>query len=420
MKKQKNKPTLHDQKVIEAHRRNEYLLRFRKLLNEIGLGQIYGKLTPEFLNYIYIKRGVFLNVEVGDNNVVRKLEVKQTQMLMYDWCRNIRIPLEGTDCDMRLIDFHEIWHPFLLLIVALKMSEDKTHFEQPPEIFELLAPFIDLDTYYLVDQIVIAKKSLTAILDLFAILGSSVCIQLHWFELKNDNDQTDCRMRQTAIIHVVRGQTINFKCENNVRPAFRLGIPMGESGIHWASLSPLVWGSKNEHPDKKLDIYIQSHALMRMQERLDGLPEQFCVLNLVYSILLNPVVLVRDKDLLIEYRIEGLKVGYVVATRQKDYLVIRTFLFITFSGTPEGRKLSEITGLGKLDKKYLAIDKLSSFLSSDIRENSAIADIFSRAGCADLLQADKIIPYINNKKESTFSSADMLKYLNMPEEVISD
>ena len=45
-------------------------------------------------------------------------------------------------------------------------------------------------------------------------------------------------------------------------------------------------------------------------------------------------------------------------------IVIRTFLFVTNNGTPEGKKLAQITGLQKLDKKYLALDKLSTFMTS--------------------------------------------------------
>jgi hypothetical protein len=113
-----------------------------------------------------------------------------------------------------------------------------------------------------------------------------------------------------------------------------------------------------------------------------------------------------------------------VATRQNDKIVIRTFLFITFSGTPEGQKLSQITGLNMFDKKYLAIDRLSTFMKTDIRENPVLADLFTRAGCGDLFQTDKIMNYVNTKNESSFSSELLIKYMNLldykiePKEII--
>ena len=94
-------------------------------------------------------------------------------------------------------------------------------------------------------------------------------------------------------------------------------------------------------------------------------------------------------------------------------MVIRTFLFITFSGTPEGLKLSQITGLNMFDKKYLSIDKLSTFMKADIRENPVLADLFTRAGCGDLFQTDRIMNYVNTKNESSFSSDLLIKYMNL-------
>ncbi|MFN8135647.1 MAG: hypothetical protein U0Z17_10660 [Bacteroidales bacterium] len=56
------------------------------------------------------------------------------------------------------------------------------------------------------------------------------------------------------------------------------------------------------------------------------------------------------------------------------------------NGTPEGDRLLANTGLGKLDKQYLNIDKLSTFYNSDIAENPIIKQIFVNAGCGDLFE----------------------------------
>jgi hypothetical protein len=65
--------------------------------------------------------------------------------------------------------------------------------------------------------------------------------------------------------------------------------------------------------------------------------------------------------------------------------VILTFLFITHNGTPEGRKLAELTGLQRDDISFLAIDDLKMIVNSDICYDDHIAQIFIDAGCESIL-----------------------------------
>lgn len=61
-------------------------------------------------------------------------------------------------------------------------------------------------------------------------------------------------------------------------------------------------------------------------------------------------------------------------------MVIRTFLFLTADDTPEGQILRELADFKKLDKKYRAIDKLSTFFSKDLRSNKLAKELFIEAG----------------------------------------
>ena len=49
------------------------------------------------------------------------------------------------------------------------------------------------------------------------------------------------------------------------------------------------------------------------------------------------------------------------------------------------KTISIICGLGKLDKKYLGIDKFSAFIISGIGLNEDLNQIFKKAGCDELL-----------------------------------
>jgi hypothetical protein len=164
-----------------------------------------------------------------------------------------------------------------------------------------------------------------------------------------------------------------------------------------------------------MPVYIQSHAQQRLAERLDCL-EQGYVEFFVYNSLKN-LKYFKDKNgnPLIEYNYFGFKTGYLRADIHHGKIIIRTFLFLTNNGTPEGEKLNEFTGLSKLDHKYLNIDKLSTFMSADIRNNIEVKDIFVRAGCKSLFDIDANFIFDTKHGTNPVAAMNLSKYIKMPE-----
>jgi hypothetical protein len=158
-----------------------------------------------------------------------------------------------------------------------------------------------------------------------------------------------------------------------------------------------------------MPVFIQSHALQRLEERTDLLPGvlQYSAYD---SIQKFEYTLERDGRFLISFYYYLKKIGYLVASVINNRVLIHTFLFITNNGTPEGRKLSEITGLKKLDKKYLAIDKLSTFLSYRINDNEFVKKIFEKAGCGHLVNIEDKDPFLHIPSEEVSVEA-IAKYL---------
>jgi len=56
---------------------------------------------------------------------------------------------------------------------------------------------------------------------------------------------------------------------------------------------------------------------------------------------------------LVSFSLFDKKLGYLVCGLFEAKIVIRSFLFVTNDGTPKGKRLSELTQLQRLDKKYL-------------------------------------------------------------------
>lgn len=65
--------------------------------------------------------------------------------------------------------------------------------------------------------------------------------------------------------------------------------------------------------------------------------------------------------------------------------MLRTFLFITNEGTPEGEALARLTGLQKQDKQYLAIGKLSTFMNAKLFESEEFCRLLKSVGCGGLI-----------------------------------
>jgi hypothetical protein len=173
-------------------------------------------------------------------------------------------------------------------------------------------------------------------------------------------------------------------------------------------------------PDTIVPVYIQKHALNRLKERIDCAEHFMILVNLVVSLEQGKVFIYRGNRLL-EFQFLKNKVGYLLIDIKNDIAVIRTFLILTHFDTPEGDNLHRIIGLEKPDITYLNLDKLSTFVLSDIREKPVVRDLFTRAGCDKLLDIPK-----NDFEKDTFSTraetieAYFLKYQEHKEQLNID
>ncbi len=178
-----------------------------------------------------------------------------------------------------------------------------------------------------------------------------------------------------------------FRMRRSSREAYRIawfhnGDPVNKLMYH--DLTPEELGISHPKPTMPIKTFIQRHAIQRMNERLDSIAPGSLLLTIFNSIRKPTIINLSPKKMLIEVHWTKIKVGYFVATLERDSLLIRTFLFLTNNDTPEGELLMNLTGLELLDKQYLAIDKLSTFMSAEVSENSQIREIFDKAACSDL------------------------------------
>jgi len=208
-------------------------------------------------------------------------------------------------------------------------------------------------------------------------------------------------MRYNSEISVHQAQSSILTIHGINRPVFRLGKPGAKSQFNWIRISSKLIGDHYKGKEKELGVYIQSHALNRLKERLDIIDN----LSLNYQLIVSTYNIkafefYKGYLLLPFLTYHNVKVGYLVANVIGDKLVFRTFLFVTHSSTPEGDKLKKITGLQKSDIKYWHFDRLSTLVSADVDANSAMHKLLKEIGIEDLLKLKTIIRDTDNYQDN--------------------
>lgn len=199
------------------------------------------------------------------------------------------------------------------------------------------------------------------------------------------------------------------------RTAFKIGITDHKTKMIWLTTTAKDMNLKDVNPEKEYEAYVQSHVFQRMSERIGkNLPEIFHQM-ITAGVLTKKIVNYKGK-ILAPAILDGNRVGYFIFDIIDETILIRTFMFLTHDGTPEGDKLKDLLGINRVDKKYLDIDSLKAFCLSDIKYNEEIKKLFIEAGCEGLFQISD--HYIQDKTE--LKLADRIKgYINANYDIFS-
>jgi len=242
------------------------------------------------------------------------------------------------------------------------------------------------------------------------------------------------KLEMMCTVYGIPAQKCLMKINGTLRPVFRLGKAVS------SHTQPVVWISVNvslicnfyKGNKQELDVYIQSHALTRLRERLDLLDQE--AIN--YALWENMHTIKQFETyngyLLLPFKVFGIKIGYLVANFADDKLLFRTFLFITHNSSPEGTRLRKITGLGKEDITYWHIDRLSTFVNLKEEKYPGLLGLFAKAGLGKLMDLknkeftidsmqtanlDGLTEYINRgKNEFNLMNLDLDTMVNEMEE----
>lgn len=407
MAQRKKKQSSHQQqKIAKAKHRNEFLSKLKYLTNSVCKEDIYPLIPKDVLEDTYSCRYHTVRIELAEGCNVSSQILNILKSVVSAWLKSEKIALtEGAE-----ISFDDYY------TIGLSSRYIKTiKFNNLPDIGNLKKGIETLTDA--VGGVFKEVQSATA-LALYAFCLGFSCMEksLYWFKLDiSASSDYGEGLYNLAFLHSVEVDSMNIVVDGTSRPAKRVGWAFTGTGLLWATLKPSVLNVKGSFADIPVDVYIQSHALQRLSERLDCFEVGVIQMNLYQSLKDVKVVFENCDQPLIEYKFFGTKVGYLRADYVDGVILIRTFLFITNNGTPEGKRLERFTGLQKLDKKYLAIDMMSTFNSSDMSSNPEVREIFENAGCGNLISLHKEIALFSTKQSNQNISKLLLDYLKKAE-----
>jgi len=239
--------------------------------------------------------------------------------------------------------------------------------------------------------------------------------RLYWVDwelrnLRNYRRGTTFRVRKKV------PSRVTVELDGERRPAYRCGQSVGPD-LDWVTWTASQIGLGEVR--KEFPVYIQAHALRRLSERLDTLQAAEGMLhdNLWLS-LSEPVFAGRKgADLLVEYRFYGRKLGYLPTAITADKAIVRTFLFVTMDGSPEGQQLYERLRLTGKERAHLQWDRLSTLVETDLREDPDLKEILRECGCGEIF--DMSLERVFTECKTGFA-AEARKYLGMERKVPSE
>ena len=201
-----------------------------------------------------------------------------------------------------------------------------------------------------------------------AILGNMSQFNYRMYGFSMVFKQPRNRLMMAAFVQItsIECEKKSFVFDDKKRPAFRLLMPnfMERDTQYVDILSNRVF--ENELPVTLLKLYIQSHALHRMKERLDTLSVLEKNIYLILGILKGEKIrLANGSDVFEMIDKAGRVIAYLPFKVQDDCVVILTLLPVTSPGTPIGKKLCQTLGVSKAELELCGMDKLSYFVRTD-------------------------------------------------------
>jgi hypothetical protein len=385
MAKTKKKISLHAQhKVQEAQHKKVYMERLRFFCTIIKPDDNLFELIPLYLrDAIYRSRGT-VKIKVDKDVKITKRFVK----IMYGHLdkemrkKFLDLKIPDVPVNVNLVDYYQIISPLEIMLMSAPTFAGREKFdafysameERYTEYQKALGYIIHCACHAYCDM---SKRALYTFS--FTMRRSSDVISSY---------STGNVLHQIITLGLYPLDVRYVSIHGDRRPVVQVGEVLhhhNKSGLVPTTVQLKRLRPKDPKGHTEIPVYIQQHAVDRIMQRACGVTPGI-VASLIHTAFTQKRRIIREGSrYLVECYYYDIKIGYFVGMFLDGIFVILTFLLITHSGTPEGRKLEKLTGLQRSDISFLAIDDLKTLINSDIRSDERISKIFIEAGCESIL-----------------------------------
>jgi hypothetical protein len=380
--------------------RNRFYERIESLCDTFAGPGYFKKIPRGVIEYMYMNRYPTLKAKADPEANIPKSKVVQFNKLMNKFISDRYIELDNGG---KVFLSWYLSEGLLLINYIAEMAEAHFPFaNQLKKAFEPYLPGSEIQTM-IEDMLVELVHDTTVFLSdlnhtiINADIGQTACFDKE--AISNDVFIQEFKPEKSSVI-----------LDGEKRSIIRLSWIDGEMEWMHTRVKPSALGFKTGAIDIPLDVYIQQHALHKLQERIDITPG---IMHYMTFMIMNQEVIKyhkNDNNSLVAYYLSDQKVGYLLVSMVDAKLIIRTFLFLTNDGTPEGKKLNQLLALDKQDKKYLMIDTLPTFNSYHIDKNEHLSKLFREADCGSLLKLGHLKEY-SQREIKDKDTGSIVKYL---------
>lgn len=348
--------------------------RFKAVLEPLGLWNLFRRMPQEAQN-LYCRMKYPDPVLEFDDSVPKDPDFQRYRKTLESQFLRAAVEVEGVEVTVR--DFFAIFGCLraINLVSASGRELPRAYIQFKDEVVPLTTRWFQ--EYY--DDIFLAMHEalispLVARSQLDARLLNATCRADHF---------SDGRFLVRFTVSANEPQMRRVTIDGGIRPMYRVGTSNGWEGVRWLSWDAKQLGSvsqQHEYP-----VYVQSHALRQLQQRVN-LPWFAPYLHYwLYESLAKPRIVDRHGgDLLVEYRVQADRLGYLVVTPLDDLVAVRTFKFLTMSNTPEARQLEKQLRLTRREVDWLGLHELAAFTQTDLSHDPILREMLDACGCGHL------------------------------------
>ncbi|MCK5279279.1 MAG: hypothetical protein KAK04_12080, partial [Cyclobacteriaceae bacterium] len=351
-RKNKKKDNTQNTKQEQRARFNTYKRRIINYLKLIDCEEVARLIDDASFHAMYVTRHVSLpKIKMAKDMIVDR-ETKNDIYAKFEFMfSNKTIKIN----DRLTVSPKEVMSYFIMIDCMVKSKKDSSDIGEILIVEKYSEKIWDFETLF--DQ---AFNAITSIIQTIGIVMTRMNSSLYWLEyLAKEEGSIDKRNIVEVNEYIPKKHMVMI--DHHPRPVYPLCLAFADQGPVEISIPAEKIKLPGSFDKKQIPVYVQNHLFHRLEERLDCIPlfiSEFCF----YFSLKNPKFIYFRGKLFAEYIMDStIKLGYILLEYLDGILLAKTFLLLTNNGTPEGDKLSEISGMKKFDHKYWAIDKLSTF-----------------------------------------------------------